>query len=692
MTQIVIYIFVIVSKRPLSLEEKIARVQQKLRKRAEQRKRQYDKEIKLRSGEKNGKSKAKNSHEIIAKPSNEEEETQIISEYVAESSFKAPVHHEHELRDDLEVEIYHEPSDDLQTKEEILEGSIMTENKDIKEKVLHEFSANEEQQNENPATKETTSNDSTMSETDGIRQNDKFSDMDENEIENPLQIRKPRNVEDFTENDGKNVLKIGETKTQSAEIVTPNQLIEKIEAFEEKSYDNFNYTQTVINESVSDLSQKKIPKELESSTDVSENEPQINVIRKTNLNEVISSIITEADVLEVDKEREQNEVKNPETNNTVIVNVDAMKESEENENMNVMVSEEKNNTSPKTTPDEKFNEERNDVKNIANENVPDGIDELEVNINVIEKKNEHHENPSSVMVNSGDENYDPSDVTKEEAGDRTETIIESKEVIQYNKDNDTVDFTLNKNVEGGIKEKKQSLEPFIDKESEGTSDSLHTSNSEGTISEHRILVVELGDVRDDNASVPVQNIQTDIDNRVMKINSYNLTDTPVDVTNEDIVKDFLAASEPCSDKPDTDQLSKDIEHTIHERSKRNLENISEGIETTSNTTDVGKSDNETISSLGKLSSVDDSALEDFNENVGNEIKTNGKSLNYTNSSVMDLETAAVTIQKVFRTFLFKSRASTFEDSINDDNNLTDEDSEKVSIVYDQNGQSVSTAQ
>ncbi|KAJ8714039.1 hypothetical protein PYW08_007659 [Mythimna loreyi] len=33
---------------------------------------------------------------------------------------------------------------------------------------------------------------------------------------------------------------------------------------------------------------------------------------------------------------------------------------------------------------------------------------------------------------------------------------------------------------------------------------------------------------------------------------------------------------------------------------------------------------------------------------------------------MDLETAAVTIQKVFRTFLFKSRASTFEDSVSEE--------------------------
>lgn len=43
---------------------------------------------------------------------------------------------------------------------------------------------------------------------------------------------------------------------------------------------------------------------------------------------------------------------------------------------------------------------------------------------------------------------------------------------------------------------------------------------------------------------------------------------------------------------------------------------------------------------------------------------------------MDLETAAVTIQKVFRSFLFKSRNSTFEDITNDEAISLDEDNDK----------------
>ncbi|XP_060805129.1 MATH and LRR domain-containing protein PFE0570w isoform X2 [Amyelois transitella] len=49
-------------------------------------------------------------------------------------------------------------------------------------------------------------------------------------------------------------------------------------------------------------------------------------------------------------------------------------------------------------------------------------------------------------------------------------------------------------------------------------------------------------------------------------------------------------------------------------------------------------------------------------------------INNLNNHDMDLETAAVTIQKVFRSFLFKSRASTFDD--NDENISLDEDNQK----------------
>lgn len=660
---------VLVSKRPMTLEEKIARVQQKLREKAEQRKRQYDKEVELRPGNKNGKLNAENCQDIIAKANIDEIETQIISESVAESNLKAPVHHEHELRDALEVEIYHKSSNDLQTNEEVIEDlkEDLTENKkakEMKETILDEFKVIEEDNDENQATEEksVSSNYSTMSETDGIRKND---GMGENENENSVHIQKPKSVEDFTVNhheiDKKKPLMV---QAQSEETLTPKLLAEKKGSFEDNFHNTFDYTHAVINESVSiperNYQELGNQNELETVSNVSEITHQNNKAQNTILYEVTSDIkLTKAN-------REDKEIKDPETNNTEPVNVVDAKESEENENMDVTLSEKIINT---TTSEGNLTEECNVVISTANENGSENESILKINVN----DKQHHENTSSTKVECGVENNEPLDVTEIESEILNETIMESKNVNEFQDEYGTAEFSLNKDAE------ENNPQPFIDKEPEDTSDFIHTYIRDGVISEHRVLVVELADVKDDNASVPEQSVENVIDNRELDGKARNLTDMPVDVTNEDTDRGFSSASGADSEKPNTDQLSKDLEQTTHEQSKRNLENISEGIETTSNTTDVGKSDNETIS-LDKFSSTDDSAPEDGNDNVGHENKTTCKSTNYTHSA-MDLETAAVTIQKVFRTFLFKSRASTFEDSVIDDNNLTDEDAEKVRILY-----------
>lgn len=668
----------------MTLEEKIARAQHTLRERAEQRKRQYDKGITFRSGKKNNSAKAENSEEIKAKPNIEEIEAQNISEPVAESNLKAPVHHEHELRDALEVEIYHKPSDDSQTKE-VIEDLKTTDNKEteeIKDTILDESIATDEQNNENQAPEEKqilTSNDSTMCETDVIGEKNNSSRIGENEIGNPMHIRESSSVEDIPYNVNEIDKKIEQktpliVQTQSVETMTPKPPTEKEVGSENNSHDNFDYTQTVINENVNKPAKSYLLQSNQNEFEiVTEVNPQKNEIQNTNVNEVTCSVMEHTDV---------NQVKDPGTTSTDAVNVNDMKQLEENENMDVVLFEEINNTAAETTSLEQFYEERNVVEITANENVSDDKDKLEINVN--EKQHEHLENPSSTKRDSDADIYEPSDVIKVEAEVGNETILESKNLNQYNEnENGTVEFPLNESGQSGIKEKERRPEPVLDKKPEDVSDFTHTNNRVDAISEHRVLVVELADVKDDNASVPDRNVENIVNNKELTLNRGNLSDTSFDVTNEDTNTDFLSAFETDLDKPDTDQLSKDIQQTIQERSKRNLENISEGIETTSNTTDVEKSDNETTS-LGKFSSMDDSAPDDGNDNVGNEIKTN--------SSAMDLETAAVTIQKVFRSFLFKSRASTFEDSVNDDNNLTDEDTEKVCIFYDRNGQCVSTIQ
>lgn len=69
------------------------------------------------------------------------------------------------------------------------------------------------------------------------------------------------------------------------------------------------------------------------------------------------------------------------------------------------------------------------------------------------------------------------------------------------------------------------------------------------------------------------------------------------------------------------------------------------------------------------------------ESIDNVVKNhNNIKKNIHESSNMNLETAAITIQKVFRNFLFKSRASTYEEETNDDcNTLEDIINTKVSV-------------
>lgn len=73
-----------------------------------------------------------------------------------------------------------------------------------------------------------------------------------------------------------------------------------------------------------------------------------------------------------------------------------------------------------------------------------------------------------------------------------------------------------------------------------------------------------------------------------------------------------------------------------------------------------------INALAKSDSTNDITIEDTTESNSG---TNTEVDESNNPATMDLETAAITIQKVFRTFLFKSRASTFDDVSNGDGSM-----------------------
>ncbi|XP_059053133.1 uncharacterized protein PF3D7_1120600-like isoform X1 [Achroia grisella] len=82
--------------------------------------------------------------------------------------------------------------------------------------------------------------------------------------------------------------------------------------------------------------------------------------------------------------------------------------------------------------------------------------------------------------------------------------------------------------------------------------------------------------------------------------------------------------------------------------------------------------------IKSITSGDSTDKNNSNIDLKPAVSQNGDNLNenIANPSGMDLETAAITIQKVFRSFLFKSRTSTLDDT-NDENNSLEEDDNKT---------------
>ncbi|XP_053613444.1 uncharacterized protein LOC128676977 isoform X2 [Plodia interpunctella] len=119
-------------------------------------------------------------------------------------------------------------------------------------------------------------------------------------------------------------------------------------------------------------------------------------------------------------------------------------------------------------------------------------------------------------------------------------------------------------------------------------------------------------------------------------------------------------------------------HTEEENGVQ-VHSIPEDIDYESSVTSINLDDiqNTNITSVLKSASIDESTDGMDNTSLiesATSDTTDDIILNNANNSTMDLETAAVTIQKVFRSFMFKSRASTFDD--NDENISLDEENKK----------------
>ncbi|XP_060805130.1 uncharacterized protein PF3D7_1120600 isoform X3 [Amyelois transitella] len=126
-------------------------------------------------------------------------------------------------------------------------------------------------------------------------------------------------------------------------------------------------------------------------------------------------------------------------------------------------------------------------------------------------------------------------------------------------------------------------------------------------------------------------------------------------------------------------LKDDLEIPILRDTKLINENIYEtGLSVKKDHELTNQSDNLSHDKGGTKSMSIDESTDGFDNTSliesGSSDVTDDAFINNLNNHDMDLETAAVTIQKVFRSFLFKSRASTFDD--NDENISLDEDNQK----------------
>ncbi|KAL0819635.1 hypothetical protein ABMA28_007711 [Loxostege sticticalis] len=227
----------------------------------------------------------------------------------------------------------------------------------------------------------------------------------------------------------------------------------------------------------------------------------------------------------------------------------------------------------------------------------------------------------------------------------------------------------------------------------------------------------ISEEKEENNKVP-EGVLTDHDTTVVisKINSTNDTEESTtdlekvmneaienskrkDSSAEDSLKENLVFNDESDASEGTNVVLNKI--TLNEPMKDNDASIlfdkddsSHSNETGNNATISENQDNVDIERLRPKRSLDDSNKEQSNVNqedteITAEILNSSTSLpddslqnvddktpKNDNSNTMDLETAAVTIQKVFRNFLFKSRASTFDESVNEENNLSDDDDKK----------------
>lgn len=243
------------------------------------------------------------------------------------------------------------------------------------------------------------------------------------------------------------------------------------------------------------------------------------------------------------------------------------------------------------------------------------------------------------------------DVVKDTATDFPVTGVQTKDIITENvlePLSTEESFGQNVIVNAGEDDKSKQLSIDFAPETKLEIVQQHTS---GTGAKRTETTSELDVIKDNNLNETINQYE----------NALNVASEP---TSENDVIDFKVVEKPCTDNFTQNELPNG--HNLDEKS--DSENSVENYAVNSTSKELHT---DTISTI-KSSSVDSAANSSNESLIDTETIKNAESLERDIiPSSMDLETAAVTIQKVFRTFLFKSRGSTFDDS--NDENQTDED-------------------
>ncbi|XP_049877678.1 interaptin-like isoform X2 [Pectinophora gossypiella] len=782
-------------KKTLTLEQKINRAQQKVRERAEHRRRKYDEEMKKYVEE------MKCSSNVQDEPATDKLKS---PELVQDSKLKAPVHHDQDLTDAKEVEIFHKPIEETKI-EKVFATNIETINntndsslvKDILEKE-NETTVNEElkqlkgkgfSQEEIPAT----NLDSTISDIDGILENNKSYSVDniiengnedvrtelnrvrrsvapveshkkvkqveevdirEAQIENPQEAvvllnhpeAKMEEVKDISlekeerPNDVANAEKIEKENIEATDTIVnkenntgidssnnkydtidraePENDIDKAEMAETEietpKGETLDSNVTISTKELYDEATMNVISELESAdlkvgsnsekpdkNAVETKEEITNILEPTdeslekqaetfenvdNIKDTMPEIVGIVDMKADDKLLESHELTNAidtlveEKLLPEIENVEQKKQelkyelAEPGETKDSTYSQKGFELTEETKSEPELLDQGSKLQNAdtvftftGNRNLLDQniesqkekMDTLEISTHITEASGQSDEAPKANAVSTEIESSNVLQVVAEDNVSEEQSIVENDKTLDIIPEMKTCEVTESENNSNDddtedVKKGDNETTPKSEADSaaeENVDDSLTTIN--------KVLVDESAIVNDDNDSVPVE------------ITTTNGTE-----------QNLNGRYENGKETPDSEAIST-IEESSNQEIAKDVQNVPDIQDNLSTASEPIKTDNET-SSIGKSSSMDDSFIEDSTNSILEvELKeTNAESTqNKESSSSMDLETAAVTIQKVFRSFLFKSRCSTFDDTGADDSNSIDNDHEKLEVQY-----------